>query len=160
MLYLLRADGSMHWTELPAQLAFDAAREYGADLSMLDWAPSEWRAGDLEIAIALRHGVACRTGVVVAGALIASLERPRVLREAREAAKGSAQALSVKNMAMDRLVPGWLASGRRVETVIDRAADEAIEREIEQIEALMATPVDQRLASHWRVLGGLVPELT
>ena len=158
MLYLIRTDGSMQWVELPSELGLAAAREYGADLTVLDWRPSDWRAREPEVGLALRHGVAARAGVVVAGSLIALLERPRALRAARDAAKGSDTAIAGKNLAMDRLVPGWIASGRRVEAVIDRAADEAIEREIARIEDLLTAPLDPALVRHWQLLGGAVPD--
>ncbi|MGW5668069.1 hypothetical protein [Micromonospora sp. NPDC003776] len=157
MLYLIRSDRSMAWIDLPAKVS-ETAVVHGADLSQLDWQPSENPADDLIVALALRYGVKCSVGLVLDAALVVLRRHPLEIKEAHERAAASHAALEEQNALMDHVFPGWSDNKRELDARVDESARRAIEDAEQKLErALSAKGHATELVTHWTRLGGVTP---
>lgn len=148
MLYLVKPDGRMDYTKMPASVLGAAASTPEADLGRLDWEPSEQHADDVILALALRYGAKASCGIVLDSQHVAMQQRPALLIQTHDAAARSQAALRI----------------RRSQADLDRDAriDETSQREVERARAdiqraLAARDLDPALVEHWTRLGGAVP---
>lgn len=160
MLYRLRPPATLAWCDLPGRYVLTLAAEHNADLDQLAWEPTESRAfsNDL-LRIALRHGVATKSGIALDVQHTLDLGRADELRVLQQATDEAQAQLRTSNVElMERLIPGWTAAGdeldRRVREGTERVAQEADE----DLKAVLAAPVNVELATHWANLGGRLPD--
>lgn len=158
MLYLVEPSGRTQWCDIPARTVLEVVRERGADLTRLEWLRADRVAGPNDVRVALRHGVAVPGGIVVDGGLLVEQDRSSDIRAAhRQAAASRASISEQHNAMMERLMPGWIEYGRK----IDRGVDESMERSAVEADEDAATYLggepDPALVEHWRSIGGRLP---
>lgn len=157
MLYQVMPDRSMVWINMPDRVV-DAAAEVGVDLAMLEWEPSESRATDAIVGMALRYGVTCRGGIAVGGRHVAVLLRPSQIVETHAQAQEGRAKLGRENALMEPLFPGPEEGRRALDAAVDEGVRIAIERaEADAAKLLDTRAPDQELVAHWRALGGELP---
>lgn len=160
MLYLVHPSGRLFWNELPSSLTLDVASQHDVDLARLDWQPTERPLlGPAAFALALRHGVACSTGIVLPGHVISDLLRPAELAHlAREAQISSERSrAAMPDELMDQIMPGWKKSGEALDARVAEGVAESVREAEEDLQALLDAPVKPELRQHWVSLGGSVP---
>lgn len=159
MLYLVKPTGEMVWNDLPAEMVLEAAAEHGADLSQLGWQPAERRADETTVALALRYGTKCPTGIVLDGAYVVKQHRPALLTQTHEqAARSNQAAFETGKALMERAIPGWTDNSRALDDRVNeshRRQVEAAQADVDQ--ALARQDVNPDLVEHWLRLGGRIP---
>jgi hypothetical protein len=160
MLYRLSPLADVTWCDLPGRKTLELAEKHNSDLDGLAWQPTESRVFSTDLLrIALRHGIATRTGIALDAADTIDLGRSDELRLGQQAIDEVQARLRAQNDEfMERLSPGWTAHGedldRRVRETSERVAQEAHE----DLTAVLAAPVKSGLARHWTNLGGSLPD--
>jgi hypothetical protein len=157
MLYLIEPQGRVQWTDFPASSAREAVEKHGADLARLEWrSDTEKRISPDVLKVALRHGLACSTGIAIEAIYLIDLHRAEELRQSLRAVQQSHEQLEESNGEfMERLLPGWKAEGRRLQAGIDQSTQESVEEAEENATALLDAPENPDLVAHWGRIGGL-----
>lgn len=159
MLYLIQPDRTMSWCDMPAaEQMLDIARENDADLARLDWTPLERVADDDVVRLAVRRGVACSAGLVVAGIRMYLLDHPNELLANYRAAQSSSDAVRRQHDAwMERLVPGWTAERDEFDAGIAQTFEAKLAEAEREAADELAGEADADLVAHWQSLGGRLP---
>jgi hypothetical protein len=159
MLYLVRPDQPLTWIDLPASL-LEVATEQGADFATLDWQPAEASYDDVVVALALRHGVGCSSGIVLDGGVMSLRLRPAELVRTHQAASTAQAELSKSpGQLMEHLLPGWTDSTNELNARVDQSANKVLNEAIAELNAAIQVPVKSELEQHWTRLGGRIPVL-
>lgn len=158
MLFLVAPSYSMSWIGMPADVLMNAARNDGADLSKLEWEPSETRADETTVRLALRSGVPASGGVVISAADVSLQQHPENIRQAHANAEASRAKLAGQEVLMETIAPGWVERGKKMSEGVETSVQGAI-REAESVlaDALAAEP-DAALVEHWQSIGGQLPD--
>lgn len=161
MLYRLHPPTNVTWCAVPARTTLDlVALHPGSDLDRLHWELAESRAFSADLLrIALRHGVATATGIVLDAGYTVDLGRADELRvgqqaidEAQSAVRdGSADAL------MEQLLPGWSASGQELDGRVRESTENAIREAQDDLAKVLGAPERPGLVKHWTTPGGQLP---
>lgn len=157
MLYLVKVNLSMEWSDLPAQTVLRAVAEHGAPLDGVEWEPVERIASDTTVALALRYGVACLRGIAVDGIYPVLQSRPGELEELRHPSPETRAAVSDAHGIVETMFPGSAEHRRHLEAGADRSMQDAVAEAHEDVAEALAAPVRPELVEHWRSLGGHVP---
>jgi hypothetical protein len=160
MLYLLRPNAPLTWNDdLPTRALLDLAKSEGIDLGKMDWKPSDREVTLDLIRLALRHGIACSTGIAVQAIVFEQEKRPRELRAIHaEAVAARAKAYTPDLEAFfEAITPGWGENDRELNERVDTSVEASV-RDAEAVRAKLfdAEPVGP-LVEHWRSLGGFDP---
>jgi hypothetical protein len=161
MLYLVRPDLTVGWSDFPVRTSslFDrAATDPGFDLADLTWKPADHPASRNVVRLALRHGVACREGIVVDAIVLINERRPRELAQGLHDVNEAKKKLVAEDDIMEQLMPGWKAHGKEVDGQVNDAMGESIAEAQEDADVLLAAPVKDELLTAWTSLGGAVYE--
>ncbi|MGW0810772.1 hypothetical protein [Nonomuraea sp. NPDC002799] len=160
MLYRLRPIATLEWLDLPGPYALEAAAKHGADLDQLTWRPTESRtfSNDL-LLIALRHGVATKSGILLDARHTVDLGHADEVRLGQQALDESQSQLHASHgKLMEKLMPGSTAINEdladRIRVTSERAARDADE----ELAEVLAAPIRPELAQHWADLGGVPPK--
>jgi len=162
MLYLVRPKTRLAWNDLPTKTVLEVAREQSVDLADLVWEPSEHELTWDIVRLALRHGTACSTGIVLPGIVLYEEQKARELRSIHaDLVEARAQAYTPQLEAfLEALTPGWAESGRELDARVDASNARSV-REAEDVRSrLLASAPQQALVTHWRSLGGVEPDPT
>lgn len=160
MLYLVRPNTGLAWNDLPTNTVLDAARERGVDLADLAWEPAERELTLDVVRLALRHGVACSTGIVLPGIVLYEEQKAQELRSIHaDLVEARAKAYTPQLEAfLEALTPGWTESGRELDARVDESNARSV-REAEEVRSrLLASEPLAPLVAHWRSLGGFDPD--
>jgi len=160
MLYLVRPFASLQWNDLPTRLALDAVAEHKVDLAKLDWDLSDCRATTEVIRLALRHGVACSTGIVLPGIVLSDAYRPSDLLQIHQdlaESRSKAQSTAMKEF-IESIMPGWIKRGEERDAHSDQSSAEFLRRAKEGRAKLLAVAPKPDLVEHWKTLGGTDPQ--
>lgn len=155
LMYLIEPNGQVSWTDIPESMLLDAVKEHDADLGKLDWRDdTERKFTDQLLQIAIRHGVACSTGIAIPVSAISSVEQPAKLLEAHANVAKSQQNLGASENLMEALAPGWKADTERLNSEIAKSTAESVERFQRDADKVLNTPINEELVVHWQKLGG------
>lgn len=159
MLYLVKPYQPLMWINLPARL-LDGALVDGADFANLDWQPAEAPDDDLVVALALRHGFGCSTGIVLDGGVMYLRLRPdELIRTHRTASNAQAQLAMSQGQLMEYLLPGWTPSTQELNARVDQSAGKVLDEAIAELDDAVHVPVKPELEQLWARLGGRIPAL-
>lgn len=160
MLYRLRPMTTLEWSDISARDAIEAAVEHDADLDRIAWQPTESRvfSNDL-LRIALRHGFATSSGIVLDALHAVDLGRADEIRLGQQAVDGHWNRLRAsQGELMERLMPGAGAIDEELSERIRGTSDQAAREANEDLAEVLAAPVKTELAQHWASLGGSLPD--
>jgi hypothetical protein len=160
MLYRLRPMTTLEWSDISGRDAMKASVEHDADLDRIDWQPTESRAfsNDL-LRIALRHGIATSSGIVLDALHTVDLGRADEIRLGQQAVDehwGRLQAS--QGELMERLMPGSSAIDEELSERVRGTSDQAAREANEDLAEVLAAPVKAELMQHWSSLGGSLPD--
>jgi hypothetical protein len=156
VLYLVKPHGAVEWTDMPSS-AMRLAAEHGGDLARLDWQPSERRDHGLLLALALRYGAKCSTGLVLEAGHVADQDHAAQIATAHRDTSAAHAALAPHDAVMEQLLPGT-ERGRELGESIDRSVQQAYEEARDKAaRALSDRDPDPDLQEHWTSLGGWLP---
>lgn len=158
MIYLVEPSRRGQWCNVHSKVVLTAARERAADLSKLDWAPSEAAATDAHVRVALRHGTPVPGGLVVDAGLLGEQDQADLIRQAHRRAAASREQLAPVEAKLERVMPGNTERGRELDRRVDESTARAVERAEEEAAEALRSAADDRLVAHWRALGGVVPD--
>jgi hypothetical protein len=160
MLYRLRPLATLEWSDVPGTPALEAAVRHSADLDRLDWQPAESRVFSKDLlGIALRHGVATSSGIVLDALHAVDLGRADEIRLSQQAVDESQGRLRASHGAlMEHLMPGSNAIGKELADRVRETSDQAAREAEEDLIEVLAAPVKTELAQHWADLGGSLPD--
>jgi hypothetical protein len=156
MLYRLRPKTPLEWSDFPGFDMFDEAVRADADFDRLEWDLTEERvfSNDL-LRIALRHGVATRTGIVVSAARTVDLGRSDTIQAFGLAAdEAQAELRDSHGALMEHLMPGWTRHGDELDQRVRESIQQSARDAEEDLAEVLAAPVNPALISHWIELGG------
>jgi hypothetical protein len=159
MLYRLRPNAPLEWSDFPGFSLFDEAVAQGADFDRLDWQSTEERVFSEDLLrIALRHGVATGTGIVLSSAHTVDLGRSDAITVHHMASEeAQAELRATQGELLEALIPGWNEQGRELAERVRASMKEAAFEAEEDLAEVIAAPVQPELAAHWQSLGGDVP---
>jgi hypothetical protein len=161
MLYLVRPDLTVLWSDFPVRTSslFDkAATDPSFELADLGWKLADHPATPNVVRLALRHGVACRDGIVVDAILLINERRPRELAQGLHDVNESKKKLVDQDELMEQLLPGWKAHGKELDDRMNESVGESVAEAQEDVDLLLAAPVQDDLLAAWTSLGGPVYE--
>jgi hypothetical protein len=159
MLYRLTPHNHVTWCDLPARTVLESAAKHGVDLARLPWEPTEDRQFSQDLLrLALRHGVACSTGIVLDAVHTVDLGRADQLRILRmQADEAQAKVDESSGALMEQLMPGWTAHGEELDERIRESSERTAREAEEDLAAELAAPVKPELIELWTRLGGQLP---
>ncbi|WP_412148729.1 hypothetical protein [Curtobacterium flaccumfaciens] len=160
MLYLIRPNTRLAWNDLPTNTVLEVANARGADLADLTWEPSDRELTWDIVRLALRHGIACSTGIVLPGIVLYEEQKAQELRSIHaDLVEARAKAYTPQLEAfLEALTPGWTESGRELDERVDESNARSV-REAEEVRSrLLASEPKEALVTHWRSLGGIEPD--
>jgi hypothetical protein len=160
VLYLVQPHDGVKWDDTPgARATIEEARQRSeVDLLRLDWKESERLLTEDGIRVAIRHGVACRTGIVVEGEHLVRLWHPQEIRKTARDAQLARHALAPQEALIESVLPGSTEYSRQLDAAVAKSTGQAIREAEADAAALLAAPVKPELVAHWESLGGRVPE--
>lgn len=160
MLYLITPDGIVSTVEASLGEALVDAQQ-GRPLARQPWQTQPPGPGGVSpeqvLAIALRHGIDARIGLVVHGGFIEQALDPERLRAAEASQNRIAaqlQSIAAEPRHEDR---DWHRRQRAIAEEARQAASGSIRRAEAAAEELLDAPVKDRLTRAWQRAGGLVP---
>ncbi|MCS6576426.1 hypothetical protein NYS52_18010 [Curtobacterium flaccumfaciens pv. flaccumfaciens] len=160
MLYLVRPYASLQWNDFPTRLALEAVAEHEVDLAKLDWDLSDHKATTEVIRLAVRHGVACSTGIVLPGIVLSNAYRASDLQQIHQdfaQSRAKAQTPAMEQF-MESIMPGWIKRGEELDAQIDQSNAEFLRKANEGRAKLLAAAPQPDLVAHWEALGGDDPQ--
>jgi hypothetical protein len=158
MLYQLVPPNRVLWCAFPGS-HLRVVTETGDDLSRLPWELAEDRAFSSGLlAIALRHGVAARGGIVLDALYAVDLGRSDELRFRNLVADESHARLRESSGApIEAIFPGWKAHLDELDRGIQASTERASQQADEGLSLVMGAPAKSELEALWVSLGGQVP---
>ena len=160
MLYLLRPHQEIRWIDLLSYM-HAAAAEHGVDLDGLDWLEDEPTTEDttlLRLRLALRHGTATRTGIVVDAGDLAAVSRGEQIRSDYGDLVATRPNYRKTLAELEALAPGTIAEEDESDALLDADMVETLVRSDADLVTALDVAADPALVTHWRSLGGLVPD--
>lgn len=157
MLYRFTPNGRAEWNDLPGSHASEVV-EHGKSLDDIPgWVDADRVLDGETLRIALRSGYRSQVGIIVDVSdlvdldwLRRNLESHRQLLAARPAAR--------KQLEMfERIMPGTLAAEERSIREIDESTVESVRERLQDLGQALAKDPQEDLVSHWRRLGGWLP---
>lgn len=159
MLYLVTPHRTMQWSDLPTSTRIHTVKEHNLDVDKLEWLPAEARADDTTVRLALRYGVASRSGLVVDGFTVSDHHQVARIASSLREVQASREKLAGQDALMEHLMPGWKENGRQLDADVDESTDRSIKERQDAVEKMIqATTADDTLVDHWASLGGSVPQ--
>jgi len=160
MLYRLRPLADVTWCDVPGSTIKLPERYPGAELDRLPWLVAEAQpfTNDL-LKIALRHGAVTASGIALDVVHTADLRRAAELRRTQQDVddvQAKLRASSVSQL-MERLMPGWTASGEELDARVQVGTDNAIREAEEDLSEVLNAPERPELVEHWTRLSGRLP---
>lgn len=156
MLFHLNPTTGVRWNDLPESFVDELSLEQRQQLKFhnFDWKVSELPLTPLVLALALRFGWRTETGIVVPGTAYSEFYRQAQITKSSTELQNMEPAIRARDEAFDRLAPGWLAAGEKLNEAVADATTETL-REIEaSLLAQLETPIDEQLVEHWESLSG------
>ncbi len=160
MLYLITPDGFVSTVDTGLGEALVAARN-GRPLARQPWQTLPSGPGnpapETVLAIALRHGVDAKVGLMVHGGFVDQALEPERLRAAernQNRIAGQLQAIAAEPRYEDR---DWHRRQRAITEEARQAAGVSLRRAEASAEELLSAPVKDSLARAWERAGGLLP---
>lgn len=160
MLCRLRPPATLEWSDVPGTSALEAVVRHDADLDRLDWQPTESRGFSKDVLrIALRHGTATSSGIVLDALHAIDLGRADDIRLSQQAVDESQHRLRDSHGAlMEHLMPGSNAIDQELADRVRESSDQAVREAEEDLAEVLAAPVNTEFARHWTALGGCLPD--
>lgn len=157
MLYLIRPTAAISWIDLPTHFLDIVVNHEAADLSVLEWKPAEeLKFHPTVVRLALRHGVPCKTGIVVKGT---DLVPYTWLVDLIQLSQPTHRLQDLPNEdLMEALTPGWKQRSRELDKRVAESMAAKVEQVREELEDELAKPVNQSVVEHWQQLGGRLPD--
>jgi hypothetical protein len=159
MLYLITPDSTVYTADIDLGFALADQKAGRRRLADLDW---DLDLGTVEperlLALALRHGVDARTGLVVHGGFVDQLLEPERIEAAQLNHRQVAQQL--ESMADEPRFEdrAWFRRQRSVAEEARQDLNSALREAEKRAQDLMDDPVQDHLVRAWRRAGGLLPE--
>jgi hypothetical protein len=160
MLYRLRPPADVTWCDYPVRDILDLAAQSGADLDRLDWrlATDTTLSSDL-LGLALKHGVATGSGIVLDGQYVYVLGRPDQLRTTLFASDQAHHELRESNgVFMEQVLPGSRKHGEELDRKVRESTAPVVQEAVDNLTRALAAPTKRELEQHWEQLGGQLPD--
>lgn len=160
MLYRLRPHAPLEWSDFPGFSAFRTAIEHSADFDRLDWLRTEERVFSADLLrIALRYGVATRTGLVLEAEHTVDLGRSDTLRVSQQQIdEAQADIRAAHGELMESLIPGWGSYGEVLDQRVRESTEHVAQEADAELAEILEAPIKAALAGHWHRLGGDLPD--
>ncbi|MFD1716016.1 hypothetical protein ACFSBZ_16195 [Amnibacterium flavum] len=159
MLYLLMPTGEARWLDLPRSISASFALENDLDLETFDWKPAELKVDATLVRLAVRFGLPVRSGLVVDGGTVGEYVRVgQMIKTHHDADSAHTRLEEVNGPMMEALLPGWTEQTRELNARVDTSVEAAISEAVKEVDAQLAQAPKSELASHWRSLGGYLPD--
>jgi hypothetical protein len=160
MLYLITPDGFVSTCDARlGDVLVDAQR--GRPLAQQAWEPQApgltGASPETVLAVALRHGIDAKIGLMVHGGFIDQALEPERLRAAEQnhgRLAAQLESIAAEPRFEDR---DWHRQQRAIAEEARQAAGGSIRKAEESAEELLAAPVREHLARAWERAGGLLP---
>lgn len=164
MLYLLKANGSLVWTDMPKNV-LDLIVEKGTDfdLSNLDWQPTEVSVTETTLRLAVRQGSAVKDGILMDAGPIIIEERPmKLLNLHLEGEKTfdrleATPSYQVTEEFLEAQAPGWKAASEQSRKDVQTSMQRSIQDARNDLDLALTAPVKNDVVEHWKNLGGYEP---
>ncbi|MGV8968371.1 MAG: hypothetical protein ACOH2F_19065 [Cellulomonas sp.] len=160
MLYLLRPHQGIRWIDMLSYIRA-AAGERGVDLDGLDWLEDDATTEGttlLRLRLALRHGTATRTGIVVDAGDLVALSRGEQIRSDYEDLVTTRPNYRRSLAELEAVMPGTIADEDESDALLDEEMVKTLADSDADLVAALDVTADPVLVNHWRSLGGLVPD--
>ncbi|QCU77412.1 hypothetical protein E7744_03655 [Citricoccus sp. SGAir0253] len=158
MLYLITPDGTVHWTDTELGYALADAKAGRRQLADLDWREDPGTVpAETVLALALRHGIDARTGLVLHGGFVEQAREPDRLRAAAQEQRlvtRQLESIAEEPRFEDR---NWFRRQRAVAEEARQDAGTALRTADKAARELFEDPVQDHLVRAWQRAGGLVP---
>ncbi len=158
MLYLITPDSTVYTADIDLGLALADEKAGRRRLADLDWQPD---LGTVEperlLALALRHGIDARRGLVVHGGFVDQLLEPERIRAAQQNHRQvthQLESIADEPRFEDRT---WFRHERAVAEEARQASNGALREAEKRAKELAEDPVQDRLVRAWQRAGGLAP---
>lgn len=158
MLYLITPDSTVYTADIELGLALADDKAGRRRLADLDW---QLDPGTVEparlLALALRHGIDARRGLVVHGGFVEQAREPERLRTAQQNHRLVTQQLeSIADEPRfeDR---AWFRHERAVAEEARQSSNSALREAEKRAKELAEDPVQDHLVRAWERAGGLAP---
>ncbi|MCY1160159.1 MAG: hypothetical protein MOP51_3184 [Citricoccus sp.] len=158
MLYLITPDSTVYTADIELGLALADEKAGRRRLADLDWRPDP---GTVEparlLALALRHGIDARTGLVVHGGFVEQALEPdrlRAVQQNHRLVTQQLESIADEPRFEDRT---WFRRERTVAEEARQASNGALREAEKRAKDLDEDPVQDHLVRAWRRAGGLAP---
>ena len=158
MLYRVQPNGQVcYWCPQPGDAS--SLQIAAEDPDRLNWEPRQTYFTAV-LAVALRHGSATSSGLIVSSGLVADGIHAAALRELQDRVveqRNGPEMRAAQSAVNAFMGEGWARLGEKTAAESDRAAEDGIAAaEAAAMEHLRA-PVKDDLVAHWTSLGGVLP---
>jgi hypothetical protein len=160
VLYRLQPHEPLEWCDLPGLGRLESDVVVGLRSDKLPWTQTEARVLSIDLLrIALRHGLATPTGLVVDAKHTVDLGRADELRLSHRQAEVALRDLRASQRALlEALMPGNSEHDAHLDARIGASVESAIQEAEADLAATLAAPIVSELAHHWVRLGGSLPD--
>lgn len=148
----------MDWIDTFRRDIFEAADEHHVDLDRLEWLPAERGADVATVRLALRRGRASRLGIIVDAVDVDVAAYPERVGSTHAEAVAFRPTLRSTLEKLEGVVPGTLAAEDASNLAVDQSIADTLARADAELAADLAAEPVPELVTHWRQLGGTVPE--